>query len=95
MFDALFGVVHLLKHDYVTAVAVGRAVTQLNASYSAGHKLYLAALGHLGHDQETGTVLRRLMAIEPDITVERCVATFPLERRADREQFAAGLARGG
>ncbi len=91
MFDGLFGVVHLLKRDYQAALSVGRAVTQLNPSYTAGYKLYLAALGHLGRDQETGVVLRRLLAIEPDLTIERCIDAFPLERRADQDHFAEGL----
>jgi DNA-binding SARP family transcriptional activator/TolB-like protein len=95
MFDGLFGVVHLLKRDYQAALALGRAVTQLNPSYSAGHKLYLAALGHLGHGQETGVVLRRLLVIEPNITIERCISAFPLERPADQEVFAEGLRIGG
>jgi tetratricopeptide (TPR) repeat protein len=95
MFDALFGVVHLLKRDCQAAVTVGRTVTQLNPSYTAGHKLYLAALGHLGRDEETGIVLRRLRAIEPDVTVERCLNTFPLEQPADRDYYVEGLRLAG
>jgi tetratricopeptide (TPR) repeat protein len=95
MFDALFGAVHLLKHDCQAAVTVGRTVTQLNPTYTAGHKLYLSALGHLGRGEETAVVLRRLRAIDPDVTVERCLATFPLERPADRDYFAEGLKLSG
>jgi tetratricopeptide (TPR) repeat protein len=95
MFDALFGVAYLLKHDCQAAVTVGRTVTQLNPSYTAGHKLYLSALGHLGRGEETGIVLRRLRAIEPDSTIERCLTTFPLERPADRDYFAEGLRLAG
>jgi TolB-like protein len=95
MFDGLFGVVHVLKRDYHAAVAMGRTVTQLNPSYSAGYKLYLAALGHLGHRQEAGIVLRRLLAIEPNVSIERCICTFPLERQADRDHFAEGLRLAG
>jgi DNA-binding SARP family transcriptional activator/tetratricopeptide (TPR) repeat protein len=95
MFDGLFGMVHLLKGDCEAAVAVGRTVTQLNPSYSAGYKLYLAALGHLGRGQETGIVLQRLLAIEPNVTIERCISTFPLAREADRDKFAEGLRLAG
>jgi len=95
MFDALFGAVHLLKHDCQAAVTVGRTVTQLNPTYTAGHKLYLSALGHLGRGEETAVGLRRLRAIDPDVTVERCLATFPLERPADRDYFAEGLKLSG
>ena len=95
MFDGLYGVIHLLKRDTEAAVAVGRAVTQLNPAYSAGYKFYLAALGHLGREQESVLVLRRLLAIEPNITVEACLATFPLERQADRDYFIEGLELSG
>jgi tetratricopeptide (TPR) repeat protein len=95
MFDALFGVVHLLKRDCQAALTVGRAVTQLNPSYTAGYKLYLAALGHLGRGEESGIVLRRLRAIEPDATAERCLNTFPLQLQADRDYFAEGLRLAG
>ncbi len=94
LFDALFGVVHILKGDYATAMAVGRAVTQLNPAYTAGHKLYLAALGHLGRE-EAGDELRRLRALEPNVTAESCLRTLPLFRQADRDHFSAGLKLGG
>jgi len=95
MFDGLFGVIHLLKRDCQAAVAVARAVTQLNSAYAAGHKLYLAALGHLGRGEETGIVLGRLRTIEPGVTVARCLTTFPMKRQADRDYFAEGLRRAG
>ena len=95
MFDGLYGMIHLLKRDTEAAVAIGRAVTQLNPAYSAGYKLYLAALGHLGREQESALVLRRLLAIEPNITVEACWETFPLERQSDQDYFAEGLRLAG
>ncbi len=95
MTDGLYGVIHLLKGDYHTAMTVGRTITQLNPSNSAGYKLYLAALGHLGRVAETGNVLRRLRAIEPDITIERSLSVFPLARQADRDIFAEGLRLAG
>jgi len=66
-----------------------------NPAYSAGYKLYLAALGHLGREQESVLVLRRLLAIEPNVTIEACLAAFPLERDADRDYFAQGLKLSG
>ena len=40
-------------------------------------------------------VRRRLMTIEPDFTVERFIATSPLERDSDRDLFAEGLRLAG
>jgi len=91
----MFAAVHLQKRDCQAAAAVGRAVTQLNPSYSAGYKPYLAALGHLGRDQEAAIVLRRLLALEPGITVARCLSAIPLTRREDLDHFSEGLRLAG
>ncbi|HXT79042.1 MAG TPA: hypothetical protein VN702_05720, partial [Acetobacteraceae bacterium] len=80
---------------YEAAVVAGRAVTQMNPSLSAGFKPYLAALGHLNRAQEAAVARRRLLVLEPDFTVERFLASSPLEREADRQLFSAGLRLAG
>jgi DNA-binding SARP family transcriptional activator/TolB-like protein len=94
-YDGFFTVIHLLKRDYESAVVAGRTVTQMNPALSAGFKPYLAALGHLGRTQEAAVARRRLLAIEPDFTVDRFIATTSLERDSDRELFAEGLRLAG
>ena len=94
-FDTAFIIVALLKRDYESAVAYGRAVSEMNPAFSAACKPYLAALGYLDQIQEAAVVRRRLLAIEPDFTVARFLATSPFERPQDREHFAAGLRLGG
>jgi DNA-binding SARP family transcriptional activator/TolB-like protein len=95
MFDGLFALFHVLKRDHQAAVTIGRSVTQLNPSYTAGYKPYLSALGHLGGTREAGLILRRLLTIDPSITVERCLRLFPMQRSADRDHFALGLRLAG
>jgi DNA-binding SARP family transcriptional activator/TolB-like protein len=95
VFDTIFVLIHLMKRDYETAVAMGQTVSQLNPSFSAAYKPYLAALGHLRRDQEATTVRRRLLALEPDFTVERFLQTTPLERESDKMHYAEGLRLGG
>jgi DNA-binding SARP family transcriptional activator/TolB-like protein len=94
-FDAFFILIHLMKRDYESAVAVARAVTEMNPSFSATYKPYLASLGHLGRSREAAVVRRRLLAIEPDFTVERFIATSPLARESDRDHYAQGLRLAG
>jgi DNA-binding SARP family transcriptional activator/Tfp pilus assembly protein PilF len=94
-FDAFFAMIQLLKRNYEAAATIGRAVTQLNPSFSGGYKPYFAALGYLGHMEEAATVLRRLLAIEPDFTIERFLSKTPLETAADRSHYAEGLRRAG
>ena len=94
-FDAFFILIYLLKRDYESAVEIGRTVSEINPSFSATYKPYLAALGHLGRQQEAAMVRRRLLSLEPDFTVERFLSTTPLERESDRAHYADGLRRAG
>jgi DNA-binding SARP family transcriptional activator/TolB-like protein len=94
-YDTAFIIVALLKRDYESAIVAGRAVSEMNPSFSAACKPYLAALGHLGRKQEAETVRRRLMSIEPEFTIERFLKSTPLERPADRDLFAEGLRLAG
>jgi DNA-binding SARP family transcriptional activator/TolB-like protein len=94
-FDVVFGIVHLLRHEYEAAAVTGRAFTQLNPSFSGGFKPYLAALGYLGRTQEAASVLRRLLAIEPDFSIERFLSKLPMDNPADRDHYAEGLRLAG
>ena len=95
MFDGFLTLIHLLKRDYEPAVAAGRTATQMNPLLSAGFKPYLAALGHLGRRQEAAIALRRLLAVEPDFSVQRFLSTAPFVREGDRENYAQGLRLAG
>ncbi|MBS0641036.1 MAG: hypothetical protein JSS43_14255 [Proteobacteria bacterium] len=94
-FDAFFVLIHLMRRDYETAVEIGRSVSQLNSTFSATYKPYLAALGHLRRDQEATTVRRRLLSLEPDFTIERFLKTTPMVRESDRMHYAEGLRLAG
>ena len=94
-FDAFFVLIRLQKRDYESAVAMARAVTEMNPSFSATYKPYLSALGHLGRSQEAAVVRRRLQAIEPNFTVKRFIAASPLERASDRDHYVKGLRLAG
>lgn len=95
IFDGFLGVIHLLRRDYESAVEVGRNISQLNPSFSATYRPYLAALGHLRRDQEAATIRRRLLTLEPDFTVDRFLATTPMERESDKAHYAEGLRLAG
>jgi len=74
---------------------MGRAVSEMNPTFSENFKPYLAALGHLGRAQEAALVRRRLLTLEPGFSVERFLAATPLERESDREHYAEGLRLAG
>ena len=90
-FDAFLVLINLMKRDYEAAAEVGRTVVQLNPSFSAAYKPYLAALGHLRRDQEAAEIRRRLLALEPLFTIERFLKNNPIERECDKMHYAEGL----
>jgi TolB-like protein len=94
-FDAFYVLIHMMKRDYEAAVEVGRSISQLNPSFSATYKPYLAALGHLRWGPEAATIRRRLLALEPDFTIERFLETNPMERESDKTHYAEGLRLAG
>lgn len=94
-FDAFFVLIHLLKRDFESAVALGRSVSEMNPSFSASLKPYLAALGHTGRHQEAVAARQRLLTIEPDFTVENFIGGSPFARPVDRELYADGLRLAG
>jgi tetratricopeptide (TPR) repeat protein len=90
-FDAFLVLINLMKRDYEAATAVGRAVVQLNPSFSAAYKPYLAALGHLRRDQEAAEIRRRLLMLEPLFTIERFLKNNPIECECHKMHYAEGL----
>jgi TolB-like protein len=94
-YDTVSIMVALLKRDHETAVALGRAVSELNPGFSSAFRLYLSALGHLGRREEADMVRKRLLSLEPSFTIRRFLETTPFERLQDREHISIGLKRAG
>ena len=94
-FDSIFVLIHLMKHEYESAAAIGRSVVGMNPAFSAAYKPYLAALGYLGRVREAEVVRQRLLAMEPRFSIRRFLATTPMQRPCDRLHFAEGLRRAG
>jgi DNA-binding SARP family transcriptional activator/TolB-like protein/Tfp pilus assembly protein PilF len=94
-YDTALIIVAALKRDYATAVAIGREVSEMNPAFSGACKPYLAALGHLGLQDEAAAVLGRLLAIEPGFTVRKFLESAPFERGEHRESYAEGLRKAG
>ncbi len=85
----------LLQHDYERAAQIGLDVTEMNTSFSSTLKPYLAALGHLGRQQECEPALARLMAIQPDFSIAAFIAGSPFEREQDLACVVDGLRLAG
>ena len=86
---------HLLLGDFANAVEAGRRAIEINPLFSSAYKGYLSALGLMGRQRETGTILRRLLALEPGFSVRQAVLRSPLTRPEDVARYAEGLRRAG
>jgi len=67
----------------------------LNPALCANHKPYLAALGHLGREQEAAAARHRLLALEPGFSVRSFRRTAPFVRAEDLEIVVEGLRLAG
>ena len=94
-YDTIRILILLLQRRHDDAVEAGREVSQMNPSFSAAYKPYLAALGHLRATAEIETVRERLMALEPDFTIAVFLAESSIERPEDRDHYAEGLLLAG
>jgi DNA-binding SARP family transcriptional activator/TolB-like protein len=94
-FDMAQTMPNLLLREYEAAVTIGRRAIALNPSFSSSLKGQLAALGHLGREQEAAEVRGRLLALEPDFCVRDAAARSPMVRGEDIDHYADGLRRAG
>jgi len=94
-FDAAKLLPLLMLHRHEEVVTAARQVTQLHPAFSFPLKIWLAALGHLGRRAEATLVQKRLLAIEPDFTLEKARRRAPLQRDSDRAHYEQGLVLAG
>ena len=86
---------NLLLGEYETAATIGRQAFALNPEFSSCLKGQLAALGHLGREQEAAEIRERLLMVEPDFCVRDATARSPMMRSQDVARYADGLRRAG
>jgi tetratricopeptide (TPR) repeat protein len=94
-FDMAQTMPNLLLGEYETAVTIGRRAIALNPAFSSALKGQLAALGHLGREQEAAQIRERLLALEPDFCIRAATARSPMVRAQDVALYAEGLRRAG
>jgi len=74
---------------------VGRRVVKANPNFVAGYKPLIASLGHLGQRDEAKLYIGKLLALEPDFTVESFGRHYPLKKVSDRRRYMKGLLLAG
>ena len=93
--DPALTMIVILRRDYPAAVNSGRRAMQLHPNYITGLKHYLSALGHAGLAADAASVLRRLLILQPDFTIQQVKVTCPLHRPADAAHYHDGLRLAG
>jgi DNA-binding SARP family transcriptional activator/TolB-like protein len=95
MFETMYTIAHLMRHDYERAIATGQRGVRNNPGFTNGYKPLLAALGHTGRSREAAEVLATLLRLEPDFSIERFRQVYPLKRARDLNHYVVGLRKAG
>ncbi|HLN09011.1 MAG TPA: BTAD domain-containing putative transcriptional regulator [Xanthobacteraceae bacterium] len=94
-FEYFYTIAYIFKGDYENAVAIGQRVVTVNPDFVNGYKPLIASLGHLGRREEARPYVDRLLALEPNFTVERFGQVYPIKHETDRERYMTGLRLAG
>lgn len=93
--EAGLATVEMLLGDHAAAIAIGYRVLQLQPRFTAALRAQIAALGHLGREEEARPLVRALLELDPGFTVQRFRRAAPYRRRQDIDHFVRGLRAGG
>ena len=93
--DSGMTILEVLKRDHVRALQAGRRSSQMTPSFRLGLQHYLSALGHAALNDEAKIILRRLLDVAPDFTIQAYLGHCPITNLADVEHYIAGLRLAG
>jgi tetratricopeptide (TPR) repeat protein len=93
--QSISSVAYACVGDYAKAVEFGRRAIKMNPAFVNGYKPLIASLGHLGRGEEAKPYVDKLLALEPNFTVERFGQVYPIKYDGDREHYMKGLRLAG
>jgi prepilin-type processing-associated H-X9-DG protein len=91
----IHSVAYVFAGNYEKAVTNARRVVKINPAFVNGYKPLIASLGHLGRREEAQPYVAKLLALEPNFTVERFGRVYPIKYEGDRAHYMAGLRLAG
>jgi len=94
-FETLYTTAYTFKGDYERAVLAGRRAVEVNPYFVNGYKPLVASLGHLGRREEAQVFINKLIAFEPNFTVQTFGQIYPIKDANDRDRYMEGLRRAG
>jgi TolB-like protein len=91
----IFSIACTFAGDYEKAVEFGRPAIKISPTFANCYKPVIASLGHLGRGEEAKPYVDKLLAIEPNFTVERFGQVYPIKYDGDRAHYMKGLRLAG
>jgi DNA-binding SARP family transcriptional activator/TolB-like protein len=94
-FEALYTIAYTVKGDYERAVTAGQRAVKALPDFVNFYKPLIASLGHLERRDEAKPHIAKLLALEPNFTVERFGQVYPFKKDSDRKRYMQGLRLAG
>jgi TolB-like protein len=91
----VYSVAYTFAGNYEEAVKSARRVVRTTPAFVNGYKPLIASLGHLGRGEEAKPYVDKLLALEPNFTVERFGQVYPIKYDGDRAHYMKGLRLAG
>jgi tetratricopeptide (TPR) repeat protein len=91
----IYSVANVFAGNYEKAVISARRGVKISPGFVNAYKPLIASLGHLGRVEEAKPYVDKLLALEPNFTVERFRQVYPIKYDSDREHYMKGLRLAG
>jgi tetratricopeptide (TPR) repeat protein/TolB-like protein len=91
----IYSVANVFAGNYEKAVTSATRGIKISPGFVNAYKPLLASLGHLGRAEEAKPYVDKLLALEPNFTVERFAKVYPIKYESDREHYMKGLRLAG
>jgi len=93
--EAGLATVEMLRGEHALAIEIARGALQLQPRFTAALRAQIAALGHLGREEEARPLIRDLLTLDPRFTLARFRAAIPYRKREHLDHFVRGLRLAG
>jgi TolB-like protein/predicted Zn-dependent protease len=91
----IYSLSYAFAGEYEKAVESARRVVKIKPGFINAYKPLIASLGHLGRVEEAIPYVKKLLALEPNFSVERFAKVYPIKYDSDREHYMNGLRLAG
>jgi TolB-like protein/tetratricopeptide (TPR) repeat protein len=91
----LCAIAYIFSENYGKVVELSQPMTKSAPGFVNAYKPLVASLGHLGRAEEAKPYVDKLLALEPNFTVERFGKVYPIKYESDREHYMKGLRLAG